>query len=126
MDPTSSPATWLASSPLLVAGVVLWVVGALALELAWHRRTGRRYSTEAPISVRVFLISGSLQGLASLCLIPLLSFVWPYRFNTLAMDTFWHWALCWIVVDFIYYWNSPDAPRHAPGMVFAFAPSQHA
>ena len=98
-------AHWLASSPALLAGIGLWLGGSLLLELVWYRWTRTPYrGAEVRRSVGAFAVVGTAQILVSLALVPVLWWVWPYRLTTLSMDSIGHWALAWVVVDFIYYW----------------------
>jgi sterol desaturase/sphingolipid hydroxylase (fatty acid hydroxylase superfamily) len=49
-------------------------------------------------------VVGVAQVAASGLLIPLLWLVWPYRLQTLDMNSPWPWLLAWTLTDFVYYW----------------------
>ncbi len=97
--------TWLLSAPAVIAGIGLWLFGWLLLEFIWYRRTKRRYDVdEAKRSLTAFAVVGIAQIAVSALLVPVLGWVWPYRLQTLAMDSVWHWAMAWLITDFVYYW----------------------
>jgi len=97
----ASPIEWLAATPAILVGVALWVVGWLALELAFYRRGGRRYSLEeARTSLGTLAIVSAAQIAVSLALLPILFAVWPYRLWTLSMDAPGHWLGAWVLTDF--------------------------
>lgn len=99
------PDTWFIASATRVAGCAAWLAGWLVLEALWYRRTRTSWDPRnVALSLQTAVVVGTVQVLVSLALAPLLWRVWPYRFWTLSMDAFGHWALAWTVVDFAYYW----------------------
>lgn len=123
MEP-SSPVAWIVATPALLAGVALWVVGWLAIELVWYRRGGRRYSVdEARTSLATFAIVSVAQVAVSLALLPILFAVWPHRIWTLSMAEPWHWLGAWVITDFAYYWI--HRMLHATRIGWAFHAPHH-
>ncbi len=105
LETYANTATWLWGSPEILAGIAAWVLAHLAVEGAWYWRTQRPYDVaEARRSLAAFAVVGVAQVALSGLLLPVLWWVWPHRLQTLAMDTWWHWGLAWVVTDFVYYW----------------------
>ncbi len=120
----ASPVEWLASTPALLAGIAAWVVGLLALELAWYRRRGRPYAFgEARTSLATFAIVSVAQVALSLALLPILFLVWPYRLWTMPMSSPWPWLLAWVITDFAYY--GIHRMLHATRLGWAFHAPHH-
>lgn len=120
----ASPLTWILATPTLWAVVAVWVLGWLALELAYYRRSQRSYSTsEAKKSLSTFVLVSTAQVLVSLALVPVLYLVWPYRFFTLDMSTPWPWLGAWVITDFAYYWIHRGL--HATRIGWAFHAPHH-
>ena len=100
-----TPDAWFLASPARVLGCLAWLLGWLALEARWYRRTRTPWSgRHVALSLQTTAIVGTAQVALSLALAPLLWLAWPRRLWTLSMDSWWHWALAWTVVDFAYYW----------------------
>lgn len=98
-------AMWLLATPVVLLGIALWLFALLLLEWSWYRHTKRSYNlAEMWRSLKAFAVVGIAQIVLSAILVPVLSWVWPYRIQTLAMDSVWHWAMAWIITDFVYYW----------------------
>ena len=96
---------WLLSERYVLPGIVLWFTGWLLLEGLWYWRTKHPFDVnETRISLSVGAVVGGAQVAISLLLIPLLWLIWPYRLQTLSMDSVWHWLMAWVIVDFAYYW----------------------
>jgi sterol desaturase/sphingolipid hydroxylase (fatty acid hydroxylase superfamily) len=51
-----------------------------------------------------FALVSTTQVALSLLLLPLLYAVWPYRLQTLSMQSPLHWIGAWVLTDFAYYW----------------------
>ena len=95
----------LVTSPLWMGAVTTWIVVWLAFEGAWYlRRTEKPDPRETATSLVSFAVVGVAQVGLSLLFVPLLAYVWPYRFFTMPMDQVWPWLVAWVVTDFVYYW----------------------
>lgn len=82
-------------------------LGAIGLEIAWHRLVTRR-----PYPWREMLASLGVAGLrlpsrllAPAVLAPLALFLWSHRLATVPLDTAWGQALLFLATELAYYWS---------------------
>ena len=96
---------WFINNPILLAFLTTYVLIFLCLDLIHAKTSNLKINKkETLLSIKEFFLIGGIQATLCLTLIPALDTFYPYRLQTLTMNSPIHWIASWIFVDFIYYW----------------------
>jgi sterol desaturase/sphingolipid hydroxylase (fatty acid hydroxylase superfamily) len=84
----------------------LFFLGAVAFEIAWYRMVRKRSYPwrELLASVAIFVLRVPTRLLRTIVLVPLIAFIWSFRFTTIPIDSAWGLTLLFVGEEFAYYW----------------------
>lgn len=91
---------------LLRPWFIAFVIGSIALEIAWYLLVWRRAYpwSETLASLGVYLLRLPARLLRPLLATPVVLFVWSHRVATVPLDTAWGLALLFLAEELAYYW----------------------
>jgi sterol desaturase/sphingolipid hydroxylase (fatty acid hydroxylase superfamily) len=90
----------------LVRWFYLFIVVAVAIEIAWYSLVRKRDYPwrEMLTSVTIFVMRMPVQLLAAVIVMPTTYFLWPHRVATIPLNTAWGLALLFFGEELAYYW----------------------